>query len=472
MLIRGTAAITCVARVGACNLIDRSDRPDDVPAGRAPTRTVKLAAEDGNPLLARSGGDTVVLMTSEALIGLDRRTGDRRWRTVPIQPTDREIQADDDIVVTGDSVVVMVHGNPIEAPVAATVYDLATGKLRFTAGGKDDSAFHQAVGVSGELLVHSRCTLKEGLCQLSAYELSSGDGRWRQIVPGGLRTMVPATFAGSLRLSGGGLLDGPLESRGDLVGASPAAADYVLVNGSFRDAAGTLRQGFTAVSVATGQPAGQWIGDTRLSGTPYGRLLLQVGCSKLAALEPTTGRPVWSMDTSCGSAFRTTGSSGVMFGVTPALVDGSLLVMSKEAAQVVDPASGAVRWSGGTDVALLGLAGGTLVTATKDLDLVGVEVAGGAEKWRITTPKDTSREVPYWLERYGVGGGTLVYDGREMIRKGSPHVLRAVDLATGKERWFARDRALIGLGEGWVLTAKVDRLDQIPKQAELGFYAG
>jgi outer membrane protein assembly factor BamB len=235
-----------------------------------------------------------------------------------------------------------------------------------------------------------------------------------------------------------------------------------------------LNRRYTAISIATGEPAGQWYSDERVEGTPLGRTLLGVGCERLEALDATTGRSVWSAPGVCQSEFRPNGLTASRFKTTVALSGGLLSGMGRSGPQVIDPVTGTVRWHGSADVGLAGLVpvgDGTVVVLTDVFDFAGVSLSDGSKRWTVTTSKDMRHAVPYHLGGFAVAGGLLVYEGTEIIRKNAPRVLRVVDAATGAERWFVRDRALVGVGDGWVFAARTGgRHGGLVQPAQVDFY--
>jgi outer membrane protein assembly factor BamB len=457
--------------MAGCTAADRrptAQRP--LGAGQAPVWTIPTADE---PLLARAAGEsTMIVVTRSEILAVDRGTGAQRWRSSIPEKLDIAAQSLDDRLVITQDAVVLLGGSPQRTPTSAAVLDLATGQQRFAVEKKAESAGVgeqpkpdvAGMAVTNGTLLYARCVL---VCRFEARDLSTGQIRWAGEAPGNFVVMPVAARR-------------TLFEQYEYVDSNRAAEPTVVIAGRNPYTASTPPQTqyrYTVLDARTGQPVGEWNGDDgHLNSVIVDGVLFSLGylCrDRLQATDARTGRRLWEAASECGAVDLTGGISGGGPNRPPAVVDGQSLIFAPgKLPQLVDMKTGAVRWTSGSVAAPIGVANGAVVqrvTPSQDGDVVSVDHATGAERWRFRPPLgDEVKE--YWLERAAVLGDAVVLCGTEFAHRDSPVVLRVLDPATGRERWYSRDAQLIGAGSGWIMAARAEKQSSTARGREIRMY--
>lgn len=452
--------------MAGCTADDPPAAQRQLGAGQAPVWSAPAGDE---PLLARSAGvATIVVVTRSAVVAVDRGSGAQRWQfPIPENLAVAAQSVDDRLVVTKESVVLL--GGPANSnPTSAVAVDLATGRQRFAveqkapgAGGPDVNG----IAVTDGTLIVARCS---AVCRFEARDLATGQARWTAEAPGAFPVMPVAPRRT--------LFDGYEYVDGDR-----AAEPTVLLAGRPPNPSATPPQTqyrYAALDARTGQPAGEWAGDNEhRTSVIVGGALFPLGLSCLnprQAFDARTGRRLWEAAIECDAAVGPTGGiTGNLVNRPPAAVAGqSLMFAPGKLPRLVDPATGAVRWTSPSVAAPLGVANGAVVqrvTPDEDGDVVAVDAATGTDRWRFRPPMgDEVKE--YWLERAAVTEDAVVLCGTEFVYRDSPVVLRVLDPATGRERWHSRDAQLIGAGPGWIMAVHAEKKSSVARSHELRMF--
>jgi outer membrane protein assembly factor BamB len=464
----GAGVLLAVAGCTATDGQPASQRP--LGAGQAPAWTVPTADE---PILARAAGDsTVIVATRSAILAVDRANGAQRWRfTVPAELEVAAQAVDDRLVITRDAVV-LLGGSTLGTPRSAVVLDLATGQPRFAVHKKTESSGAPdqpepriaGMAVTNGTLVVARCAL---VCRFEARDLSTGQTRWTGEATGDFAVMpVPARRT--------------LFERYEYADGTRVAEPTVVIVGLNPSGTATPPQTqyrYTVLDARTGQPAGEWKSDdSHLNSVIVDGVVFPSGyhCRQpVRATDARTGGRLWEAAAECGAVDLTGGVSGGGPNRPPTVVAGQALIFAPGGLpRLVDMTTGAVRWTSGSAAAPLGVANGAVVQRInpgQDDDVVSVDPTTGAERWRFRLP--TGEVVKrYWLEGAAVLDDAIVLCGTEFAHTDSPVVLRVLDPATGRERWFSRDAQLIGAGSGWIMAARAEKKSPTTGGHELRMY--
>lgn len=184
--VRLTGSILVAGLVAGLVNLGIGEEADPVPA---PRWTAAVATEFGEPLLARSSGDRIVVTAETGVVALDAETGKQRWS--------RAFDADDLEIFKGRlngliaQAVTTVVGDVVGmtrwrqsktrilqgTPSKVTVWDLRTGRERFSIEFEADT--EMTGSVTPDTLAVRQCP--DGFdpdCTLTGYRLADGETAW------------------------------------------------------------------------------------------------------------------------------------------------------------------------------------------------------------------------------------------------------------------------------------------------------
>ena len=386
---------------------------------------------------AHLAGDVLVVDFFDTTAAFSRSDGALRWQAK---------RAPDRTTVAEDAVVTFDDGNEV------VVYDLASGRRRFTVPVDEDSP---AVATEKELLV-SDCDGRRRLCTLRNHDLAGGALRWEAKMPGPARVALP----GPLPTTRNGAEPRPL---------APTSLDFVVAEVSIDPFKPSSRRKWQTIRVATGEVVRSWDQDAGVAPSLDSVRAYYVG--DVMVLEPTgfDGR-MWSYDVDAGQRLWGPEPAGplevpnVAAGADPAFVGGSLLVRGLKGPQIVDVRTGRPRWTGHPRAALAGVDGETAVMTVPlnadapqkpgVIDATGTHVAGldvttGKERWSYDL-KNRSGTLAAFIT---VSDGRIVVRSASLPGDGDDRV-EVRDLLTGRTlSKLAPAKDVLGAGPDWVATS-------------------
>jgi outer membrane protein assembly factor BamB len=450
--------VLVVATAGAVWWIRNPDLGRSADAGPAHAAAWSVRLTGLGPVrTATVTGDAVVVVGEEKLAVLDKRDGRLRWD----KPIDQRR------VRVGDGgVVVYSRGS-------ATVYDLGTGEERFA------RTFTGDVAVTTSTAVVNDCPDGGARCQLVAVDLATGGQRWQTSYPrhpGWEQSWASVEVLGSPMVLGGNQRAEPMSTR---------SAEVVLVREG-REPDGRWKT--VSRSITTGEPVGTYSLPEGTAWTVTDQTLLSWDIRRkecdvpVTAFNPRTGERTWTVtagqwhlpegvygahDVTCeGSAWA------------PMVAGPSMVTMTTDArAQLVDLATGQVRWTGEQGVHALALTDGAVIARGDGGDadeLVGLDPRDGRRTWTAPLPDDGLGDTE-WLNRTAAVGNrflysyTYTYPGPGVRFR---EVLRLVDGTSGRLMWAADgSNFLLGAGDDWVL-AGGPGIEDPDQPAEIRLFTG
>lgn len=459
-MLRLTALLLATGLVlGSSGVTSHPD--DDGPSTWAPVWTTHLPESNGLVEAGDVVGDVVLAANSYWVTGLDRRTGTTRWS--------RPKYLSSSISLAADAMVELSDSQPDQVMVfdqatqynLATVYDLATGAQRFAIP-REASDW---IVATSELLLIGTCRPGQP-CRLTARELRTGATVWQLAFPmtgtdhdvdtAQQTFLMPHRLEGTWRAPEPGLMvvRGVVDPKAD-------AVPMVTVD---------LRSGTLVSTWAAAGPRDRpkwrafYIGDLLIDSpsrlTPAGQGQLLVYDLRANALR-------WRLPVTVPDPLGNNG--GFAMGVVDSAAHPALHIeTADQRPQVIDLATGTVRWTGDRNTRLLALDSGTAVITDDDYGrghgaLVGLDAATGAPRW--TTPQPApphctkARPLGYWV----MADGLLLHTGLTNVPnpantygrcgENNTHYLRMIDIATGVVKRTEYGVELVGSGRDWIMAS-------------------
>jgi outer membrane protein assembly factor BamB len=162
----------------------------------------------------------------------------------------------------------------------------------------------------------------------------------------------------------------------------------------------------------------------------------------------------------------------------PFVAGPAMVAMTPDArAQLVDLATGQVRWTGEPGVHALALTDGAVIVrgdGGKGDELVGLDPRDGRRRWTAKLPDDITGDTAQ-LNRTAAVGDRFVYAYTYIAPGAGVHireVLRLVDGTSGRVVWAADgSNFLLGAGRDWVVTGAAG-IEDPDQPAEIRLFVG
>ncbi|GIG70268.1 outer membrane protein assembly factor BamB family protein [Phytomonospora endophytica] len=413
------------------------------------TRAVPAAY--GRPLDSRIAEGTVLVTTTNGLIGMDPKTGAQRWWRDFAKDFDDSLGGEMSrgvamfaLTIAGDAIVVTKSAENTPGDTGRSgheVLDLATGQTRFTVLPKVDSADGWSfVHVTKTSIIDFQCVdLVE--CDITSLPLDGGAPQWTVNLPGG-RVDLPDQLSWNQERGYSSDGNSPPIWR---VATEP---EFALVNNHKTDTA-------TTVDLDTGRILGEWKhAETRAWYVLVGPTVVEVGGGDtIRGLDPATGEERWN--------HVPLAAASAPFGYHGLLVDGGVLIDETESD------SGVKRYQ---FVDLLTGPQGEPLTATRPNALVvrpelvitvdellsevtATDPASGQPLWTGTLPNG---DGAYRLFESVLTEDTLVITATTGFD--DPGALHAVDTATGRVRTW-EGQWILGTGDGMIIAVSGDEYE-------------
>jgi outer membrane protein assembly factor BamB len=366
-----------------------------------------------------------VVQGQRQVAGLNRADGKVLWKV----PVSGEVR----VSVTKTSVV-------IEQRKLLQGVDLRSGQSRYR---RTRDGYWPTTAVTADWVVVPDCVAKRKTCTVTGLQLPSFRRRWQVTYPFGGLPNVDA-------------LDSNLYAHYfDLTDALLVRPSEYVVFG--REAPGDRLM--TALAAASGKPGRTFSALDQEMILTSGRVGLAwsgSGCeAQLTGQDVLTGRRIWQQK---ADRWECPGEGRYPL-VAGQSVAATILLRSP---QVIDTATGKVRWSSKIAATPIGLTDQTLLARTREYSraaaLIALDTADGRQRWRIDLPHTLLGGSDL---RAAINDDRLAYVSRP--GEGDAHpIVHLNDARTGKPLWLAVGaKDILGLGSDWLITQAAQGAERI-----------